>query len=198
MGEEPRENGEWDMHCPLNGDGTRSASLNVLLGDWYCFAGWGGGSVRDLLWLKHNWIRAESPNGSYNGAASRNGTNPDTLSEARVSGWHSALMSDDNQIQWLAAERGINTNTIENFQIGWARDRRLFTIPIRDADNTLINVRYYNPNPPEGKRKIWGTRPSPAPPLRRSGWVSGTNCSVVSRSTLRTTLTSPAGKPTRR
>lgn len=155
IGEEPRENGEWDIKCPLHEDGTRSASVNVLLGDWFCFKGCGGGSVRDLIRLKPLWVPQELSASSHSGA-SRNGTNQDTLSEARVSGWHSSLMSDDDQIQWLATERGINIHTIENFQIGWVRDRKLFTIPIRDKNDALANVRYYNPNPVEGKRKIWG------------------------------------------
>jgi len=164
MGEEPRSNGEWDMHCPLHSDGTRSASLNVQLGDWYCFAGCGGGSVRDLIRLKPDWVPPDAVS-SYTGATSRNGSNPDGLSEARVSGWHSALMSDDDRIEYLSAERGINISTIENFELGWVKDRRLFTIPIRDAEGTLVNVRYYNPTPAEGKRKIWGVTGHNAPRL---------------------------------
>jgi hypothetical protein len=77
------------------------------------------------------------------------------VTEAHIDGWASALMSNDEALDWLIEKRGLHTDTLKNYEIGWDQDKKIYTIPIRDAEGELINVRRYNPRPPDERRKIW-------------------------------------------
>jgi hypothetical protein len=48
-GEQPRENGDIDAHCPLHEDGRRSAVINFEEGVWYCNTEATGGTLSDLM-----------------------------------------------------------------------------------------------------------------------------------------------------
>jgi hypothetical protein len=80
-----------------------------------------------------------------------------------LAGWHSALMSNPGSLQWLKERRGLHIETLQNYQIG-LKDGRLYTLPVRSPDGDIWNVRYYNPNPPGERRKIWGERGYNSPP----------------------------------
>src|SRR3954470_16387752 len=162
IGEDARPNGEWDMYCPLHSDGKRSASLNVLTGQWYCFAGCGGGNIIDLIRARSRWV---SP-----GVAATNGHSPrrngatgetpaENISMAKIEGWHSALLSEETALDDLVTKRGIHTKTIMDFKIGYDLDQHIYTIPIFGPEGPtggeIWNVRRYNMYPAEGKRKIW-------------------------------------------
>jgi hypothetical protein len=103
----------------------------------------------------------------------RNGSTPDAngkpskrkgkLSEGSVGGWHSALLADEAALQWLRERRGINADTVERFEIG-IKDGKLYTIPIRSEDGTLLNIRYYNPRPVGDQSKIFSEYGYGSPP----------------------------------
>lgn len=165
IGESPRENGEWDMFCPLHeGDvagHTRSASLNVLSGQWFCFGGCGGGSALDLIRLRSRWVAPSVNGASTNGAGRRHPTESpaENINMSMIEGWHSALMSDESALDDIISKRGIHTKTIVDFKIGYDLDRRVYTIPVfglgGPESGEIWNVRRYNLYPPQGKRKIW-------------------------------------------
>jgi CHC2 zinc finger len=147
---------EWYMHCPLHEDKKRSASLNLDKGLWYCFSCGESGKVTELLRKREEWVQPEE-------SMSRNGPKPynshgrpEALSEGRVAGWHSALLSSESELDYIIAERGITSDTIKKYEIGWDRGRNVFTIPIRGWDDELLNVRRYNPYPDENRPKING------------------------------------------
>jgi hypothetical protein len=52
-------------------------------------------------------------------------------------------------IEDLKAARGLWTKTADYFEIGWDSSAQAYTIPIRDADNNLVNLRRYQIRPPE-------------------------------------------------
>src|SRR4051795_7239785 len=84
VGERPREDGEWDLHCPLHLDKKRSAQINFEKGVWFCHTEQIGGKVKDLLEEIDNWVPSGNP--SYNGNSTTNGHNVETISEAKVKG----------------------------------------------------------------------------------------------------------------
>jgi hypothetical protein len=161
MGDVPKSNGEWDMYCPLHEDVKRSASLNVLSGEWYCFAGCGGGGVMDLIRSRSRWVEpgVANSNGSSNGHSSRPAGEAaeEVITEGKIKGWNAALLDDEAIMDYLVTERGIHTKTITEFEIGWDSARRVYTIPIRGHDGEIWNVRRYAPHS-TGRTKIWSVK----------------------------------------
>lgn len=147
------------MYCPLHEDvNKRSASLNVLSGEWYCFAGCGGGNIIELIRARSRWIpRNASSNGSGSYHVPESSEPEEAVNNAMVRGWHMALMDDDIIMDYLISERGIHTQTLARFEIGWDREKQVYTIPVRGFDDELWNVRRYTPRP-RGKTKIWSVR----------------------------------------
>jgi hypothetical protein len=158
LGEQPRENGEWDMFCPLHEDRQkRSASLNINSSEWFCFACGESGSVVELIQRRDDWVpppHIAATNGSSR--RKKNSKPEDIPSEAMVQGWTSSLLSNDERLDWLVEKRMLQTDTLVQFGIGWDRDKKVYTIPIRGKDGELVNVRRYDPNPRDERRKIWG------------------------------------------
>lgn len=151
----PNGEGEWGLHCPLHEDVTRSASINVDSSEYWCFVCGEGGSVISLIKRKDEWVEP-SGNGHANVDINQVRSEPrEVVTEAHVAGWSSSLLSDDEAIDWLVQNRGLHTDTLRKYEIGWDRDKRVYTIPIRDIEGALVNVRRYNPRPKEGMRKIW-------------------------------------------
>jgi hypothetical protein len=79
----------------------------------------------------------------------------------------SALLSNRDALKVLKGRRGLKVSTIEHFRIGWKPTKHggVYTIPILDIDGELANIRYYQPDPPDGRRKIWGVTGLNAPRL---------------------------------
>jgi len=139
--------------------------MNVLLGEWFCFAGCGGGSVVGLIKSRAHWVEPPSAASiAANGGRSNVSQDREHVTNAHVSGWHSALVSNDERIDYLVG-RMLSLDTIEKYEIGWDRSRHVYTIPVRSEDDELLNVRRYNPNPPEGSPKIRSIRGMGSPRL---------------------------------
>jgi hypothetical protein len=156
MGASPKPDGEWDLFCPLHHDSTRSASLNVYDGVWFCQAGCGGGSINDLIAAKAKWV-------APNPGAVRNGYHPrgqngamETVTEAMVAAWAQNLIDSKAALDDITARRGLTAETLQRYEIGWRRDRKVYTIPVRGPESELLNVRFYTPTPAVGRRKMWG------------------------------------------
>lgn len=154
------------MYCPLHPDTTRSASLNVNKGMFYCQACGEGGSVEQLTDLQDSFVPAE---GRVNGNARPRRatvTASDEVSKARVKGWHAALLSDHPaRLGSLIEARGVNEETIRDFEIGWDADRRVYTIPIYSNKGELWNVRRYDLKPKGDRRKMWSVKGMGTPRL---------------------------------
>lgn len=171
VGDAPKENGEWDMFCPLHGEdghseSRRSASLNTLLGDWYCFTCSRGGGVIDLIRGKSHWVDppSEETIRSNGGGHYRTSGEPERVTNSHVDGWHSSLMSNEDRLQYLE-QRGLSIATLETYEIGWDSSRHVYTIPVRSEEGELWNVRRYNPSPKPGRPKIMSVRGMGSPRL---------------------------------
>jgi hypothetical protein len=148
---------EIDMFCPLHPDKKRSATLDLTKGLWYCAAGCGGGTVRQLIQRKDEWV-APNPSSRANGGSKNgngNGTVLEKISEGTVKGWVSSLISSPERLEELVSRRGVDEEILEAYEIGWDASQRAYTIPIRDADGEIMNVRRYQFDPPNDRRKIW-------------------------------------------
>lgn len=161
----PNEVGEQGMHCPFHNDSTRSASLNLAKGLWFCNVCSDGGGVKQLV----NRIRADrestggepgpDPDGSDEVAYDEEESEAArelVITEDQVDDWHERLLASPRIQKAFTDLRGITLQTVRRFQIGYDDRRKSFTIPVRDASGKLVNLRWYNPNPKPGRRKIWG------------------------------------------
>jgi 5S rRNA maturation endonuclease (ribonuclease M5) len=79
-----------------------------------------------------------------------------SVSEAKIKGWCSSMMSNEVALEELITARGLTTKTVSEYEIGWDSGRNCYTIPIRSAEGEILNIRRYQTRPPKGRRKIWG------------------------------------------
>lgn len=153
VGERPRDDGEWDMHCPLHNDRKRSAQINFDKGVWYCHTEQIGGKVKELVEQSNEWV---DPPHSMNSNHSNQAT--EEVSDAKVKGWCSAMMANEAALEELVVMRGLTTKTISEYEIGWDSTRNCYTIPIRTETGEIANIRRYQIRPPKNRRKIWGIK----------------------------------------
>jgi putative DNA primase/helicase len=135
-------------YCPIHDDqNTRSFSFFKKTGYWKCFAGCGSGSLYDL----DIRINGGEFRGSLFRYASKYSITPPAvakpprppISEDVPAKYHAALLSNQKRLDWLiTGKRGLTLPTIQKYQIGWNGDR--YTIPVRDAQGTLVNIRVYD------------------------------------------------------
>ena len=153
-GDTVRDNGDVDAHCPLHHDTRRSAVFNFEEGVWYCNAEGIGGTLDDLVERKDEWL----PPPSGRRVVRRRATTAtvDLPSEADIARWKAALAADPVLSDDLKNARGLWTKTLDHYQLGWDSKESAYTIPVRNAEGALVNVRWYQLRPPKGRRKIWG------------------------------------------
>lgn len=160
------EHRELDMYCPLHEDTTRSATLDLDKGLWYCHACEVGGRVAGLIAQQDDWVAPPSGRTykSRNGnGASANGGPTEEITEAKVKGWMSSLMSSPGRLEELESRRGLDMDVLEAYEIGWDGSKNCYTIPVRDGEGSIVNLRRYQFDPPptaEGgkRRKMWSVK----------------------------------------
>lgn len=167
------ERGEVEMHCPLHGDSRRSASLNPKKGVWYCHAGCGGGSIRQLVGAEDTWKPVAEGALRHRRTAVAAGRVEAPFDAGDVDRWHQRLLDDRAAIDTLYEKKGIKLETAVKARIGY--NGRYFKIPVFSPERDIWNIRTYDMRPTNGRRKIWsvkgmGTaRLYPIGPLSRTG-----------------------------
>lgn len=157
-GSGPGEDGEWGLRCPLHDDTKRSASINVSSGLWYCQACEEGGRVATLLRkMKELGVEVEGTSGSSE-AGGRPVGEEFPFNDNHVRSWQAALAAESARLKDFCDRRGLGAETLDEFEVGWRDHDQAFTIPVRDSEGELVSVRFYQLDPPEGRRKIWGVR----------------------------------------
>ncbi len=66
------------------------------------------------------------------------------VTQAYVDSWARKLQANTPALEELTSERGFDPETIRKFEIGW--DGQRYTIPVRDMEGTLVNIRRYKLN----------------------------------------------------
>lgn len=149
----PGSDGECRAYC-INCEDPRtskspSASFNFKVEVWHCMSCGKGGSFRTLArLLKKRGDSDTTPPANPQQAAA-----PVAMpTNKQLKLWVQSLQASRRQLNFLHEERGLNDATIKKFQIGW--DRQRFTIPIRDEEGALVNIRRYKPNAPSSKKMV--------------------------------------------
>lgn len=137
------------MYCPYHGDSHRSAGLNVDDGRFVCQTCGERKTIDELIADKEEWIvKVPGPSGNGKQATIE-------INEAMIDGWHSALLSNSKRLNALIAKRGLNIKTIQNYELGWDATQSAYTIPVRGLDGEILNIRFYQLDVPDDRRKIW-------------------------------------------
>jgi DNA primase len=152
----PENDGEQRMFCPICEDplssNSPSASMNAESGVWNCLKGNHGGSIYNLVQdlkrergfdIRRESMRGRHANPEYTEKIQKQLGNSSTPlpSQAVIEKWATALMSNKTRLKALMDQRGFERKTIIEWEIGWDGSR--YTIPVRDADGELVNVRRY-------------------------------------------------------
>jgi hypothetical protein len=196
--EDPPIQREWDMHCPVHEDNKRSAQLNLDKGVWFCQKCEDGGTVRSLIQRKDEWVAP--PRGNRRSKPSMNGKGQpvESVDDAKIVGWTSALLSHEIALDNLITERGIHSKTIKKFEIGWDKRLDAYTIPVRGFDGEVLNVRRYQIHPSEGRRKIWGVQGMNEPrlyPVSILDWARDVGYVIICEGELDALITIQNGFP---
>lgn len=151
------------MHCPFHEDDNRSTSLNIEKNLWYCMVCSIGMSSEELVQKMRRdptSVFPPPPPGSRSGGGGRSRSSGSAVlpDEGTVAGWHSAFMSNRRLLKAFQRKRGISVDTLKRFSIGYDEATKAITIPVRDVDGNLVNIRRYQMNPTDGRRKIWSVR----------------------------------------
>ncbi len=64
------------------------------------------------------------------------------------------LQKHKKVLDWFIGKRGINADTLKQFDIGLSSTDERVTIPVRDFDGSLLNVRRYKPQPKDDEPKM--------------------------------------------
>lgn len=152
--------GEHRAFCPLHEEPSRSASpsasFNFKGGVFQCFSGCGGMSIKDLTRMLREDGTLPTPSGRSRG------TTPTPQDDELPSGKLPSeellreaverLLASSAHLKLMREKRGLSLETLEKFQIGYHDGR--YTIPVRDANGLLVNVRRYKPTATEPKDKM--------------------------------------------
>lgn len=183
VGNKNEETGEHRGYCPLHespeSSSTPSASFNFDRGVFRCVPKCGGMTL-GALWQR---IRDMSEAGddeerpppkksgkgnvrSLEDAPSKRQGKP-LPTEDQLDEFVEALLANEQKMDYLKTKRHITPEIVREHQIGWYKGR--YTIPVRDVDGVLCNVRRYDPDAGEAKQKMisWSTGNGSA---RLYGW----------------------------
>lgn len=193
----------------MHPDTRRSASVNVNKGAWFCHAGCGGGSVRQLVMNRDSWVPLDGRQLDLSFAPSTAAPLKEVLPTLdQVEHWHRRLRREADVRRVLEEGRGLTARTLRSARVGW--NGKHYTIPVFSPKRRLWNVRRYDPHPRPGRSKMWNTkgmgqpRLYPIGPLDRAGafmkdvfFVEGEwdALMVLQHGHLAVTTTAGAGKP---
>lgn len=159
---EIQSNGEWRGFCPIHEDPetskSPSASFNFEKAKFICFGKGENGKPCGGMGLKsleqvirddeyeERKAKSSSPKSSVRSiddAPSKRLKSQQALpDDDMINQWVETLLKSPRALKVMTEKRGLTRETIEKFQIGWAHDRH--TIPVRDIDGVLVNVRRYS------------------------------------------------------
>ena len=134
--------------CPFHEDHDPSFAFRSDTGQWCCFAGCGKGSVFDYLMLtsgksfKDTLLDVGDRVGVPRPQVDRP-THP-PIPEDLIQQWVKNLWADDTALRYLRDKRGLSDATLKKYEIGWDPRRQRHTIPVRDKQGNVVNVRLYH------------------------------------------------------
>jgi hypothetical protein len=155
------------MRCPIHNNGQEveaSASLNLDRGVWHCQACKAGGSVAALVKQLDNPRDEPDDDGKaaydplmgqpleagvVDMATARKGKSSgeaEKINEGLVRRYVADLRERPDLLHYLLEERKLDQSTLDHYDIGYDLRRKKYTIPIRDENGALVNIRRYDQN----------------------------------------------------
>jgi 5S rRNA maturation endonuclease (ribonuclease M5) len=144
------DNNGWHIGCcPFHQDKSPSFTYNPNTGAWKCFGACGSGDVYSFIERFDNltfYEVIEKLVKEYN-------IEPDRprIKESTVTSYVSALKKNSEVMEYLIEKRGLTEKTIEKYQLGWSKELQRVSIPVRDKDGKLKNIRLYGIKRKKGK-----------------------------------------------
>lgn len=166
VGNQNETTGEHRGYCPLHEDpetsSTPSASFNFDKGVFRCVPKCGGmtlavlwGRIRDRLDAEEEprpRPRRSANVRSIDDAPSSRGKGKPLPTEEQLDEFVETLLADEGRMEYLKTHWHINSEVVRRFQMGFWKGR--YTIPIRDREGVLCNVRRYDPDAGDAKQKM--------------------------------------------
>lgn len=150
--------------CPFHADSEPSANVNLKTGLWKCQVCNIGGSPIDFLMRggadykaaleRVGQVAGLAPPGKRTNGAAGNPSpaapspSRTKLTQKNVTGWHEAALRNPDLQSWFRDHRGYTDETVKQFELGWDGER--VTIPVRNEQGDLVNVRRYLRDASEG------------------------------------------------
>lgn len=153
----------WSGYCPLHGEtpgkSTRSFSFNASTGQWYCFAGCGGGHLRSLL---KGLGRSRNSIDLTMQRLDRFLVKVDKrASPVKRKGLFQTQYPLPERILGLfeqcpvsLLEEGFDEDLLWRHDVGYDSERKWITFPIRDVEGTLAGISART-NDPHQKYKVY-------------------------------------------
>lgn len=133
-------------YCPSCEDpsesSSASASFNFKKQKFHCFSCKQSFSFNDLLMLAQDGARDRRADKEKPKAKKEESEEP-LPSEDQIKTWRKALWKNESALNAFMAKRGLSRETIHEYELGYQSSRKRFTIPIRNRQGELVNVRYY-------------------------------------------------------
>ena len=148
---EPNDFGEASLICPFHEDHKKSASLNFKTGLFFCMACEASHNINTFrkALRRAEGISQDKPQDKLQMPLGDVPAIPDQIARD----YHFSLMLRQDVLDKLQEKRGLSLETIRKWQIGWDERTNRVTIPIRDDDGALRNVRLYSFDKP-GQQKM--------------------------------------------
>jgi len=180
VSKEPNEKGEYRMLCPLHKERRPSATINFGKGVFHCNSSScvGGMTIRKLKQLVEAQFREEGQVASYDPFETDSTdsnvidiktrtkvTTPEKepLTEGKIRAWHRGLLGNEKTLNRFISKRGLTIDSIKKFEIGIDLRTERYTIPVRDINGTLVNVRRYKLDG-DTSQKMWNWPGLGSPP----------------------------------
>lgn len=157
----PTESGELSVRCPFHEDNTPSLYANVNTGEWHCFAcdarglspSGGGPKVFVQRWLRETKGEEPDPKEVEEELRTRLG-GPKLPSEEEIRHWTGLLRSTPTVKAYLSRrglplERLEELGLVDRHRLGF--DGRLLTVPVEDANGSLLFVKRLHASELDGK-----------------------------------------------
>lgn len=139
---DPDQSSEIRVSCPFHDDGASpSGSFNVDKKKYRCFSCGAEGDAFKLFAqiTKCTYNMAVEYAARQLGVPSKTAISPKLVEE-----YHQNLRVNNAMLDELMRRRGLNAASVDRWRLGWDPKKQRLTIPIRDQNGTVVNMRQYD------------------------------------------------------
>lgn len=127
--------------CPFHTDKAPSFSFNSESGLWKCFAGCGEGNIFTFIADKEHITESNKAISFIEKTLGIKLSHKKVIDKNTPIRYHKALLKNFGALEWMQDKRGLEVQTLIDYQIGIKKDR--ITIPVYDQAGDCRNIRLY-------------------------------------------------------